>query len=98
LALVVGALFALGAGGAQVWAVAQERQRTLRERTLGVDYFDGSLVDLGGEVLNLIAEIESKGVRAPRYGNFNFEPTSMYRSGDPLQQPRKPTSRRPSSP
>jgi hypothetical protein len=87
LALVVGALFALGAGGAQVWAVAQERQRTLRERTLGEGYFDGTLVDLGRDVLKVIAEIESRGIRAPRYGNF--EPTFMYRNGDPLrpQQP-----------
>jgi hypothetical protein len=88
LALVVGSLFAIGAGGAQVWAVAQERQRTLRERTLGEDYFDGAVAELGHHLLEITAEIERRGIKAPHYGRF--QPGLMYRHGEPLK-PRRPS-------
>jgi hypothetical protein len=58
IALVVGSLFAAGAFGAQVWAVTAERQRLIREATLGLPYFYGDLFERGDELRRATAVLE----------------------------------------
>jgi hypothetical protein len=56
--LVVGPLFAIGAFGAQTWAIFAERQRLIREETLGASYFYGDLLKLGDELRTITMQLE----------------------------------------